>query len=165
MAGISLISYEDASDEVKRVMDEHQQKGYRITNMKRTLLHSVTAFQSLEDGFYSLQERLEDSRTVAFYGYAISTENDCIVCSTYFKKLLDDAGIAFEDFVFTDTEEFLISLGREIVDTKGLISRETREELLRRFDEQQVVELVSFASMMIANNLFNNVLAVQSELL
>ena len=74
MAGISLISYEDASDEVKRVMDEHQQKGYRITNMKRTLLHSVTAFQSLEDGFYSLQERLEtflDSRTVAFYGYAI----------------------------------------------------------------------------------------------
>ena len=102
---------------------------------------------------------------MAFYGYAISTENDCIVCSTYFKKLLDDAGIAFEDFAFTDTEEFLISLGREIVDTKGLISRETREELLRRFDEQQVVELVSFASMMIANNLFNNVLAVQSELL
>ena len=40
-------------------MDQHVAQGYRITNMKKTLLHSITAFQSLEDGFYRLQEQLE----------------------------------------------------------------------------------------------------------
>ncbi len=77
MANISLIDYETASEEVKQVWTEHEKKGYRITNMKRTLLHSITAFQSLEDGFYSLQERLEtflDKRAVAFFAYAISQE-------------------------------------------------------------------------------------------
>lgn len=168
MGRISLISYETADEHVKQVMDEHVAKGYRITNMKRTLLHSVTAFQSLEDGFYVLQERLEkflDSRAVAFFAYAISTQNDCIVCSTYFKKILDDRGISFDDFSFTETERFLVKLGRELVDTKGLISDETRSELLERFTEPQAVELTAFATMMVANNWFNNILDVQSELL
>ena len=54
MARISRVTYENASDEVKQVMDGHKAKGYRITNMKETLLHSIPAFQALEDGVYGM---------------------------------------------------------------------------------------------------------------
>lgn len=168
MARISLISYDQADKEVQQVMDEHVAKGYRITNMKKTLLHSITSFQSLEDGFYNLQERLEtflDGQTIMFFAYAISTQDDCIVCSLYFKKLLDDAGLDINTFAFTDEQNLLIQLGREIVNNKGHVSDELLDQLVERYTEQQVVEIVSFATLMIANNLFNNVLQVKSELL
>ncbi len=168
MAAISLIDYETASDEVKEVWTGHEKKGYRITNMKRTLLHSITAFQSLEDGVYNLQENLEtflDKRTVVFFGYAVSLEDDCIVCSTYFAKILETWGIDFETFSFTDTEDLLIKAGREIANRKGYLTEETRAELLAKFDEKQVVEIVAFAVMIVANNFFNNALDVKSELL
>lgn len=168
MARISMITYENADDYIRKAMDDHEAKGYRITNMKRTLLHSLTAFTSLEDGFYSLQKRLEtflDKRTVAFFAYAISTEDECIVCSAYFKNILDQWGIDFQHFTFTETEQLLIVLGREIVSGKGHVSDTILDQLQERFDEIQIVELVSFASMMVANNLFNNVLQIDSELL
>lgn len=168
MARISMISYENADKQIRDAMDEHQAQGYRMTNMKRTLLHSLTAFASLEDGFYTLQKRLEtflDKRTVAFFAYAISAEDDCIVCSTYFKNILDKWEIDFRNFAFTETEQLLITLGREIVSGKGHVSDGILDQLQEKFDEVQIVELVSFASMMVANNLFNNVLQVESELL
>lgn len=168
MARISLISYNQADDTVKKVMDGHEAKGYRITNMKKTLLHSVTAFQSLEDGVYNLQEKLEeflDKRTVVFFGYAVSTEDECIVCSTYFAKILEDWGIDFSTFAFTKTEELLITLGRQIVNNKGKVSGEILDQLQEQFNEKEIVEIVAFATMIVANNLFNNILDVESELL
>lgn len=168
MARISLVSYDQADDTVKQVMDGHEAKGYRITNMKRTLLHSVTAFQSLEDGVYNLQEKLEeflDQRTVVFFGYAVSTEDECIVCSTYFAKILESWGIDFSTFAFTETEELLIALARQIVNNKGKVSGEILDQLQAKFNEKEIVEIVAFAVMIVANNLFNNILDVESELL
>lgn len=168
MARISLITDEIASEAVKREMEEHAAKGYRITNMKRTLLHSIPAFRSLECGVYDMQEKLEtflDKRTVVFFGYAISTTDECIVCSTYFRKILEDWKIDFDDFAFTDTEELLMKLGGQIAGNKGNVEEELLDELQQSFSEEQVVDLVAFAVMIIANNLFNNTLDVQSELL
>lgn len=168
MARISLITDDIASEAVKKEIKEHEAKGYRITNMKRTLLHSVTAFRSLENGVYDLQEKLEtflDKRAVVFFGYAISTTDDCIVCSTYFRKILEDWKINFDEFSFTDTEDLLIKIGRQIAENKGNVEEELLDELQKSFTEEQVVDLVAFAVMIVANNLFNNALDVQSELL
>ncbi|MBQ9882323.1 MAG: hypothetical protein IJM42_06935 [Synergistes sp.] len=168
MARISLVSYENAGADVRAVMDGHEAKGYRITNMKRTLLHSVLSFQSLEDGFYNMQERLAeflDARAIMFFAYAISTEDDCIVCSLYFQDLLEQNKIDINNFKFSETEELLMSYGRQIVKTKGNgVSSELLDKLQERFSEAQLVEITTFAVMMIANNLFNNALKVESEL-
>ncbi len=165
---ISLINFDTASEEVKKVWTEHENRGYRMTNMKRTLLHSVTAFRSLEDGYYGLQESLEtflDQKTVVFFGYAVSLANDCVVCEAYFKNILDAWDVDFDTHSFNETEELLIKAGRELAANKGYLSEETRAALSARFDEKQVVELISFAVMMTASNFFNNALDVQSELL
>ena len=59
-------------------------------------------------------QRLIGKRAGDFFEYAISEENDCLVCSTYFRKLLKDNGIDFDNFQFTKKEELLISFGRAL---------------------------------------------------
>lgn len=168
MSRISKIEYEYADENVKKVMDQHVAQGYRITNMKKTLLHSITAFQSLEDGFYRLQEQLEkflEARTMTIFGYAISSNDDCLVCSAYFNKLLKDQGIDYATFSFTEKEAVLIQFAQELVNHKGHVSDEVLDQLQEQFDEQQIVEITSFAALLVANNFFNNALQVNSELL
>jgi hypothetical protein len=46
VAIVSQVDDEGASDEVRREFDDQVQKHVCITNMKRTLLHSVPAFKA-----------------------------------------------------------------------------------------------------------------------
>ncbi len=166
MARISRIPYEKASDEVKAVMDGHKAKGYRITNMKETLLHSVPAFQALEDGVYGMIETVETflgKRATEFLGYAISAENDCLICSNYFRKILIDQNIDFETFAFTDEENLLISFGRAFAQNAAHVPNEILDALQERYTEKQMVEITAYASMIVANNTFNNALQVELD--
>ena len=166
MSVVSRIGLSNISNEVKEVIEGHKAKGYRITNMKETLLHSVTSFQSLEDGVYNLQEELEkylDKRTVVIFGYAISSNDDCIICSNYFKKILLDNGIDYATFEFSDDELLLIQYGKEFVENKAHVSDEILNKLRSRFNEKQLVEITSFAALLVANNYFNNALRVELD--
>lgn len=166
MAIVSRIDLTNISSEVRDVIEGHKAKGYRITNMKETLLHSVTSFQSLEDGVYNLQEELEkylDKRTVVIFGYAISSNDDCIICSNYFKKILIDNGIDYNTFEFSDDELLLIQFAKEFVESKAHVSDGVLDKLGKRFDEKQLVEITSFAALLVANNYFNNALRVELD--
>ena len=95
MAYISQLKYEDASGETKRVIDEWVNEHGPLTNMKETLIHSIPAFHALMEWF-PLEAEIESflgERAVNFFCYAISTTNDCLLCSVFFKKILDDEGI------------------------------------------------------------------------
>ena len=112
MSYISKIDPETADEKEKEVIRNHLAQGYRLTNEKLTLLHNAEAFKAIEDSSYSLDrelQRLIGKRAGDFFEYAISEENDCLVCSTYFRKLLKDNGIDFDNFQFTKKEELLIS--------------------------------------------------------
>ena len=103
MPRIPLIDPDHANEEVKHAVSEHLAQGYRITNEKRTLLHNVTAFHALEVESYAVDrelQRLVGKRAADFFEYAISLQNDCVVCSAYFGKLLRQNGIT--DFVSKD---------------------------------------------------------------
>ena len=166
MARISRVTYENASDEVKQVMDGHKAKGYRITNMKETLLHSIPAFQALEDGVYGMIETVQTflgKRATEFLGYAISAENDCLICSNYFRKILVDQGIDFDTFEFTDEENLLIAFGRAYTQNAAHIPDELLDELAARYSEKQIVEITAYAAMIVANNTFNNALQVDLD--
>lgn len=104
MSYISKIDPETAGEKEKEVIRNHLAQGYRLTNEKLTLLHNAEAFKAIEDSSYSLDrelQRLIGKRAGDFFEYAISEENDCLVCSTYFRKLLKDNGIDFDNFQFT----------------------------------------------------------------
>ena len=164
-----MIDIENADEQVKQAVSDHLAQGYRITNEKRTLLHNVTAFEALEVQSYAVDrelQRLIGKRAADFFEYAISLENDCVVCSTYFGKLLRQHGITdFEHFDFTPEEKLLIEYGRAIAkDPKG-VSDELFARLKEAFDDETIVVLTTMGVFMIANNYFNDILRVEPEVL
>ena len=167
MPRIAKIDLNSASPEVKAAVDAHLSEGYRLTNEKLTLLHNVTAFNALEVQSYALDrelQRLVGKRAADFFEYAISLENDCLVCSRYFANLLRKNGIEdFEHFTFTDEEQLLIDYGRALAkDSKG-IPDALFEKLRAAFSEETIVVATAMGVFMIANNVFNDALRVEPE--
>lgn len=164
---IEKIDLEEASDEVKEAVKKHLAEGYRITNEKLTLLHNVTCFEALEVQSYAVDrqlQRLVGKRAADFFEYAISQENDCIVCSTYFKKLLESHGITdIETFAFTDTEKLLIEYAKAIAADVKKIPKELFVRLKERFTSEEIVVITTMGVFMIANNYFNDILRVEPE--
>ena len=167
MPRISKINPENASPGVRAAIDTHLSEGYRLTNEKLTLLHNVTAFNALEAQSYALDrefQRLVGKRAADFFEYAISLENDCLVCSRYFAKLLRKNGIEdFERFAFADEEQLLIDYGRAMAKDPKHIPDALFEKLRAAFSEETIVVATAMGVFMIANNVFNDALQVEPE--
>lgn len=132
------------------------QHGGRITNMKATLLTHVPSFD-VYMGWYTLRDALVPfigERAVALFSYAISDENDCLVCSVFFRRILIDNGEDPDDPQVTETEQLLIDWGRQIARDPAGVTDEFVERLERAFNPQLRVLLVAFAGQMVATNLF-----------
>ena len=94
MAYIPMTDYDSASPEVKREYDDQIAKHGRITNMKRTMLHDMQTFKTYMD-WYTMYDALKPvfgDRALSIFSYAISTGNDCLICGTFFRKILIDNG-------------------------------------------------------------------------
>lgn len=165
MAYITQVVYENARPDQQHEFDDQIQKYGRITNMKKTLLHSVPSFKALME-WYPLQKevvKVIGERATNFYCYAISTTNDCLICSMFFKKILDDLNIEFENFSFTEQEQELLDYGRALVQNPESIPSELFTKLKARYNEEEIVLLTSFGAMMIATNLINTSLKVELD--
>ena len=167
MPRIAPVNLTDLPPEAKAAVDEHLRQGYRLTNEKLTLLHNVSAFEALEAQSYAVDrelQRLVGKRAADFFEYAISVENDCIVCTTYFGKLLRSMGIEdFEHFAFTPEEELMIEYGRAIAKNPKRIPDKLFEKLCAILDEETIVVMTTMAVFIIANNVFNDALQVEPE--
>jgi len=166
---ISLVEPEQASPEARAAIEAHLAKGYALTNEKRTLLHNAVAFQALEGMSYAVSAELKKfvgHRAANLFEYAISLENDCLVCSTYYRRFLKTLGIDdLESVELTDDEQLLISYARAIARDHKNVPDELLTSLVERFGEEAVVVLTTMAMFMIGNNYFNDILRVQSEFL
>lgn len=167
MPRISVIDPTNSSSVVHAAIADHLGQGCRLTNEKLTLLHNVTAFEALEAQSYAVDrelQRLVGKQAADFFEYAISVENDCIVCTTYFGQILRSMGIEdFEHFAFTTEEELMIEYGRAIAKNPKRIPDELFERLRAVFDEETIVVMTTMAVFMIANNVFNDTLQVEPE--
>jgi len=91
MERIKPVEYSHSSSEVKEAFDLQINKHGRITNMKRTLLHSLPAFNALME-WYKLRDALLaflTAREVDLFSYAISEQNKCLICSAFFSENTD----------------------------------------------------------------------------
>ena len=163
MAYISQLKYEDALPSTQKVIDEWVAKHGPLTNMKETLIHSVPAFHALMEWF-PLEETIEaflGERAVNFFCYAISTTNDVLLCIVFFKKILDEAGRDFEHFDFTEEEKVLIDYGRAIVKDANNVGEEIFARLKSFWNEEQIVAITAFATIMIATNIIYKTLTIE----
>ena len=96
-------------------------------------------------------------RAVTLFSYAISDENDCLVSTAFFRRILIGSGEDPEQPQVTETEQLLIDWGRLIASTPSSIEPEFYARLERAFNPQLRVLLVAFAGQVVARNLFTTV--------
>ena len=152
------IASDDSLAPAQAAARDHQVETYggRITNMKATLLSHVPSFDAYMQ-WYVLRDELAPfigERAVSLFSYAISDENDCLVCSVYFRRILIDNGEDPDNPQVTEVEQLLIDWGRLIAKSPANIPAELYARLEAAFNPQLRVLLVAFAGQMIATNLF-----------
>lgn len=162
MSYISMTEYETAGEEVRREYDDQIARHGRITNMKRTLLHSAPAFRAYME-WYTLRDLIVPfigERALSLFSYAISNGNNCLICSLFFRKILVDSGEDPDNPRLNDVERLLMELGRQIAVDPHAITDDVYDGLKRKFTEEQIVLLIAFAGIMYATNLFNTIAKV-----
>ena len=144
--------------------NEDMADGYTITKEKLTLLHNVPCFEALEVESYRIDRELQKfvtERAAFIYEYAISLGNECLVCSTYFKNKLAEFGVSnMDDFELTEDERLLLDLAGAITTDVRHIPEDIYARLTARFNEEQIVVIVTMGVFMVANNYFNDILKV-----
>jgi alkylhydroperoxidase family enzyme len=162
MPYIPMTDYETAGEDVRARYDDQIAKHGRITNMKRTLLHSLKAFDVYME-WYPLADLCKEfigARALSLYAYAISEGNRCLVCGAFFRKLLIDSGDDPDAPVLSQEENLLMELGFSIAEDPHNIDPDTYAAVRARYDDEQVTLLFAFAGIMAATNLFNTVARV-----
>ena len=165
MARIPPLEYDEASPDARTAHDEHQRDVGRITNMKRTLLHSLPAFHALME-WYPLRDTVRPflgERLTHLFAHAVSTETDCLICSTFFRRLLVESGEDPDALVLSDTDRTVVDFGRQLGRDAHGVSNELYAALARLYSPEQIVALTAFGAIMLATNVFNNALRVDLD--
>ena len=116
MARIPPVDESSAPPAAQELAAAHVATGSRMTNMKWTLAHSPTALDALLQ-WYPLHDEvapvLGERRTWLFC-HAISTAGDCLICSTFFRRLLIDSGEDPASLELDAFDELIVDFGRRL---------------------------------------------------
>ena len=160
---VSLPEYSDLPPEKQRRWDQ-EDAAHGITHMKRTLLHSAPAFDALMT-WYPLRDALIPfigERGTIIVSHAISTTNECLICSLYFRRALAARGDDPAATPLSPEEEDLAEFGRGIA-ARGAADEGVTARIRDRIGEEGLVLLVSFAGLMVATNIVNEALSVDPD--
>jgi hypothetical protein len=160
MARITPVAESELQPSVQIAFERHiKDYNARITNMKATLGHSLLAFEVYMQWYplYEEVEKILGKRLAYLYAHSISTASDCPLCSTFFRKIIIDAGEKPEDLGLTSSEKNVIDFGSSIAKSGGNIRDEVFNALSGHYSKTEMVVLIAFAGQMIATNVFSNV--------
>ncbi|MDR3515730.1 MAG: hypothetical protein P4M00_07935 [Azospirillaceae bacterium] len=164
---IPMIDPATASPAVRAAYDGEIATRGRITNMKKTLLQSLPVFHTYME-FYTLYNKLIPvigKRGVWLFCHAISSGNACLICTTYFRRLLIDEGLRPETYAPTAEEQELIDFGHQVSRAHGGAKPDPAlwTALKARYTNEQLVDIVGLGGQMVANNLFNDIVEVELD--
>lgn len=159
---INYVELEKSDDKTRKAYADQLKKFGYVTNMKKTLLNSLTSYNALMEWYPLRDEVLKfiGERGVIVFCHSISSENECLICSAYFRREFAEIGIELEDIEFSQEELILQKFGRGIVKNPNGIEDELFEDLKKYYTEREIILLTAFGSIMVATNLINNVLRV-----
>src|SRR3989442_991792 len=107
----------------------------KITNMKATLGHSLLAFEVYMQ-WYPLYEKVKaiiGERTAYLFAYSISSASNCPLCSTFFRKIIIDAGGKPGAMILNEYENRLVDFGSAIAQDKGNIPDSVYDRVAKNF--------------------------------
>ena len=162
MSRVEPIDYAAAPPAVRDAHDAHERTGARITNMKRTLLRSLPAFDALMT-WYPLRDTVRPflgDRLTTIFAHAVSSENDCLICSTFFRRILVDSGEDPDALALDDWERAVVAYGRALGRSPHRVPEDVFAPVAARLDGEALVALTAFGALMVATNVINNALDV-----
>ena len=165
MPRIHPLDYEEASPPARVEFEKQIRDHGRMTNMKKTLAHSWPALRALME-WYPLRDAVAaflGDRLTTIFAHAISTEADCLVCSTYFRRALIDAGEDPEKFELDEWGQTIVAYGRQLVRDAHNVDDGLYATLEARLEPKEIVALTAFGCTMIATNIFNDALRVDVD--
>jgi alkylhydroperoxidase family enzyme len=165
MARISPLEPDDAPPHVRERYADLVRASQRITNMKRTLAHDAVAYDALLT-WYPLRDRAASfltDREADVFAYAISTENECVLCSTSLRRAFAEAGDDPDALTLTERQRLLVDYGSQLARDPRGVGEELSAALAREFTPPQIVVLTAFGGLMIATNVFNDALRVDLD--
>ncbi len=165
MARIRPLAPEQAEPAARQELDRQLASGGRVTNMKRTLAHSPPALHALMQ-WYSLRDAVRPflgERLTTLFAHAVSTQTDCLICSTFFRRILLEAGEQPDQLTLDEREQVVVEYGRQLARDANGVSDALYERLTRFLEPAQIVVLTAFGGLMIATNIFNNALRVDLD--
>lgn len=165
MPRIRPVDPEGATPEQRAAHDTTVRDHGRMTNMKSTALHSMPAFHALME-WYTLRDAVQPflgDRLATLFSHAISTETDCLICSTFFRRILIDSGENPDELTLDAREQLVVDFGRCLSKPFARVPDELYARLTAEFSEEQLVALTAFGAMMVATNVFNNTLDIDLD--
>ncbi len=165
MPRIAPLDSEAAPPVARAAADAHVRNHARMTNMKRTLLHSLPAFNALME-WYPLRDTVQPflgERLTTLFAHAISAETDCLICSTFFRRMLIQTGENPERLKLDERETAVIEFGRALAVSPFKVSDPVYQRLENYFTPAQIVALTAFGALMVATNVVNNALDVELD--
>ncbi len=165
MSHIPQIDYDTASGEIRQAHDDEVTARGRMTNMKRTLLHSPAAHRIYAEWF-TLRAELNpvvNDRAIWIFSHAISKASHSKIAITFFRRALINAGFNPDALVLSEEENLLDAFGKAIVADSNAIPADIWAELKKRYTAKTLVDLVAFAGIMLATAVFNNVVDIDFD--
>jgi alkylhydroperoxidase family enzyme len=166
MSRVAPISYEETDPEARAEWDAQMAAHGRMTNMKRTLARSGTALHALMT-WYPLRDRVQGflgERATLLFAHAVSTKSDCLICSTFFRRILIEAGDDPDALSLDERERAVVDYGAALArDPNEDVSDAIYSMIAALLAPSEIVELTAFGALMIATNVFNNALRVDLD--
>jgi len=165
MARITPLTDAEIPPESRPAFERQLAAHGRVTNMKRTLARNAVAFEALM-WWYPLHDAVRDwlgQRATLVFVLAISEQADCLVCSTYFRRHLIEAGEYPDRLVLDAREQALADLGRQLARDSKAVEDEVMSRIASFLTPDQIVTLTAFGSLMLATNVFINALQVDLD--
>jgi alkylhydroperoxidase family enzyme len=165
MARVEPVDFATAHANQRLAYEDHERHHGRMTNMKRTLLHSLPSFHALME-WYTLRDTVRPflgDRGATLFSHAISAETDCLICSTFFRRILIDAGEDPDALTLDARDELLVAYGRQLAKDAKNVDNALYERLTQEFSDAEIVALTAFGAIMLATNIFNDALRVDLD--
>lgn len=162
MALIDQAEESNISKEAKALWDKQVADHGQMTNMKRTMAHSATTLDAYMT-WYPLKDRVAEhlgDRPTIIFVHAVSSDTDCLICSTFFRRILKDWGEDPDNLQLNDLEQKLVDLARAIATDSNNVPADLIRYFKDAYGQALVVDLIGLAGMMVATNIFNNALQI-----
>lgn len=165
MAHIPQLAYAEATPEQQKAHDDELALRGRMTNMKRTLYHSPVALRIYGEWF-TLRDQLLPvlgDRPIWVFAHAISVASGSAVGIGFMRRALIQGGDNPDALTLSEDEALLQRLGAAIGKNPKSVPHAVWAGLAERYSEKTLVDLIAFAGLMVATNVFTDAVATELD--